>query len=476
MSGAELSRRGLLAGGLAVPGGGLIRGGMPPRRLDQVRQPMTPGVTPGSPNVIKARRVIIAGPGDGVFVYQAGTTPALGNPPIVWITGGGSLIDPYGNVLPSTAGVAAAGTFQAGDSILSTLGLLTYSGTPSVANPPIGSVAPAAGTDQFGFVFDKGINAYTPFGATVYAVGLNQTVAPTLGNVPGLAVTDLFAGPFSPAGFFAASSGSAAEATAGMTSGQRTGADVAALIYVLSQLVSAVTGGTALIAAGQTTIGHDGTVLVDDNRGALYMNALLAASPGPAGTGFGLWPNINGTPNFVLPSGQAGPAELAVTSNQSHTNANAAGQTQTSTIFTIDAADAQTGTFYILALPWSATMQGQTLQLGLSIDGGAYTVSDTISGAIVGAGVGLNGWVFLVIQVDANGVGPNNAQAFLWGVMSQNAAAKTFTNSGSIAGKNTSFTFDTTATHTMQLATTWGAAAAGQTVTGYGATFTRTGP
>jgi hypothetical protein len=52
----------------------------------------------------------VSGVGDGVFVYAAGTTPALGNPPIAWM--GSGLVDPYGNVLPSTLGVEGDGTFS----------------------------------------------------------------------------------------------------------------------------------------------------------------------------------------------------------------------------------------------------------------------------------------------------------------------------------------------------------------------------
>jgi hypothetical protein len=67
-----------------------------------------PGVQPGTnSNIIRARQVIVSGPGDGVFVYDG--TPGLGNPPIAWM--GGGLVDPYGNVLPSATGVTGSGTF-----------------------------------------------------------------------------------------------------------------------------------------------------------------------------------------------------------------------------------------------------------------------------------------------------------------------------------------------------------------------------
>lgn len=62
-----------------------------------------------SSQVILANKVVVFGPGDGVFVYTG--TPRPGNPPVAWMGSGN--IDPYGNTLPSTAGVRGIGTFAA---------------------------------------------------------------------------------------------------------------------------------------------------------------------------------------------------------------------------------------------------------------------------------------------------------------------------------------------------------------------------
>lgn len=57
------------------------------------------GVQPGTQNpVVLARYVIVSGPGGGVFLYIG--TPALGNPPVEYMSLGTT--DPYGNVLPGT--------------------------------------------------------------------------------------------------------------------------------------------------------------------------------------------------------------------------------------------------------------------------------------------------------------------------------------------------------------------------------------
>lgn len=64
------------------------------------------GVQPGTSNGIDFARVVIvfgpAGTPVGVFVYATGTTPQLGNFPVAWLSA--SLVDPYGNVLPTQSG------------------------------------------------------------------------------------------------------------------------------------------------------------------------------------------------------------------------------------------------------------------------------------------------------------------------------------------------------------------------------------
>jgi hypothetical protein len=76
-------------------------GGLPPPRVDQQRQPSTPTQQPGSSEVVRARFVIVAGVGGGVFIYggagpggllsadtNAATDPS-GNPVIAgnWVYG-----------------------------------------------------------------------------------------------------------------------------------------------------------------------------------------------------------------------------------------------------------------------------------------------------------------------------------------------------------------------------------------------------
>jgi hypothetical protein len=77
------------------------------------------GVQPGTTQpVVIANLVIIFGPAgkiSGLFVYQPGTVPGAGNPPIAWITAASA--DPYGNTVQPgmfLAELAASGNARAG--------------------------------------------------------------------------------------------------------------------------------------------------------------------------------------------------------------------------------------------------------------------------------------------------------------------------------------------------------------------------
>lgn len=77
----------LLAGMPAMTSGDLERGrplNAPPGA------PLVPGVQPGSPGVVFARRVIIGGPNDGLFVFSG--TPAFGNLAVSITAGAGTIL------------------------------------------------------------------------------------------------------------------------------------------------------------------------------------------------------------------------------------------------------------------------------------------------------------------------------------------------------------------------------------------------
>lgn len=116
--------------------------GLPPPRPDQRYAPTGAPMAPGSPNVIRARLVIVSGPTgavNGIFIYQPGTTPGAGNGPV--LSGTESTADPSGNaVKPGWTSYAAPGSGTYAELINGFL-LLNAAG----ANTPCEVVAQAPG-------------------------------------------------------------------------------------------------------------------------------------------------------------------------------------------------------------------------------------------------------------------------------------------------------------------------------------------
>jgi hypothetical protein len=179
---------------------------------------------------------------------------------------------------------------------------------------------------------------------------------------------------------------------------------------------------------------------------------------------------------YLLALRSARPPAATWTDASTNTNANFASARLISVNWTIPAYDAQPGTVYLVEVPFSATMEGNTLELGLSVDNSAsFTVNTTLSASIVGAGVGVNGTMRLKLQVLTTGTG-GTYNAFVGGDIHQSGAATTFANSGSLAGSQVlGGSVDTTVSHTMAAMSLWGATTTGQVVAGYGSTFTRSG-
>lgn len=98
-----MMRRSLLALlGLPLVGDGLVR----PQNAPVAQQPQV-GVQPGTTGpIVRANTVIVFGPTGapvGIFIYRQGTTPSLGNPPVISITQPGATQDPYGNTIKAGA-------------------------------------------------------------------------------------------------------------------------------------------------------------------------------------------------------------------------------------------------------------------------------------------------------------------------------------------------------------------------------------
>lgn len=109
------------------------------------------------------RGIITAG---SFFLYHG--TPGFGNSPVFWASNANT--DPYGNSLPSTAGVSGTGSFSAGNTIINPTGTFSYNGTPALGNLISSTGAVAAGTDQFGNAYLAGTVGYGQNGGLFYAI------------------------------------------------------------------------------------------------------------------------------------------------------------------------------------------------------------------------------------------------------------------------------------------------------------------
>jgi hypothetical protein len=159
---------------MTVPG----RGGLPPRRVDQVYTPPAPAVPPGSAaGVFFGRLVVITSGGvlSGLFIYAG--TPGPGNPPVLSGVAPGVTKDPYGNPVSPVLNIgnqsgAHTGFDAAGIEYLSdtsgdiritidpTRQLIGFYGAPGLFNggPLQLSIAASAGTDQGGTGYPAGID------------------------------------------------------------------------------------------------------------------------------------------------------------------------------------------------------------------------------------------------------------------------------------------------------------------------------
>jgi hypothetical protein len=254
---------------MTASGDGLV----PPLNAPQAGQ-VSYGIPPNSNGVIVARQVIVFGPAgnaSGVFVYAAGTTPGLGNPPITWESSG--LVDPFGNVLPSTTGVAGTGTFQAGDTVINPAGEFVYSAAPA-AGDILASIANAAGNDQFGNAYKAGIFVY---GATGAAGGLavSGTQVFLFMYPPGT----VHAGAPPQIGSVTANPGAVNELVElGMNSGTETGPGGNAGVQLFSQTADGTGGarGSLIITGAQIVDWFAGSVLVHE--------PMYAVQPGTGST------------------------------------------------------------------------------------------------------------------------------------------------------------------------------------------------
>lgn len=420
--------------------------------------------------VITASLVIIYGTGKntGLFVYSG--TPSASNPPIFWATSAGT--DPFGNAIPSTAGVAGTGTFQAGNTVLKALGDFIYSGTPAAGNL-LASITGAAGADD-GHTnpFLKGITGYQGLGGSQYGVNINTGSS---GGEPGLVVHNLTNPPFNDPGFFAQASGGTPKiADATMSSGQAANTDVAAFVTATSQAESGFTNGEVVVQAGETTIGVGPTVIVDDNNRAVNLANTGAAPPAPA-LGSSLYVTSAGNPAWINTKGQTGVVP-ETDANQGGNTVNATGFNAAFTPYSIKANDPQAGTAYRVTCGGhgtQATTTATTLNFRLAAFGKAAGWGSSTDNGGVAAGANFH-WRFQG-EIVLGGTG-NNAAASFCGLMVISQAAASAAGHATAMDEQVANGTDTTVNNTITLQVGWTSTTNSPTIVCTYSTFERIGP
>lgn len=408
-----------------------------------------PGVTAG---VIVAHYVIVTGSAGGVFVYSG--TPAAGNPPIAWMASAAT--DPYGNILPSTTGVAGSGTFSAGETVISDAGVFVYSGTPAAGNLP-------------DFVIANGSSLTDPFGGNYLPADV------LVDTVPYLLIRDPSTGtyiqmaPHGPAGVFAAyGTGDASEARPAQITTLISGSGAGRTLD--SSFVSPQFTGNAaelLLASQSEDNATQGAcaVIGSGSGNALYSGDTAAGKPllqfAADGT---LWDIVR-----------------SQISTSTVTNANA-GTAPITASWPIPAGDMQVGSQYEVEVPFAGEFEpGGTGSPQLALTGylnGASHASSGIGSGFFPAATAFNGAVKVRLMCTATGV---TGTVIMWldGGLGNAGTRSSGTNNDAAylsTGPTGALTVDTTAANTLAVAAAWGSSVAGQTITGTTSTLTRTGP
>ena len=332
--------------------------------------------------------------------------------------------------------------FEGTDFVFNSGGMFFYNGPPAFGNLII-SITNNEGTDPFGNLYD--------FGVSIFSLDPNN---PPNGKLQLNFFDDEISWSF-------------AATAAGPYHG---GASISWDTGGLGMLIDAdavnidVSTGAIVLGALSTFINLEGPI-------QLGVNLPPAVSTKPY-----LFTNANGTPTFQTGNGFKGQASISDTDTTTGTNNNQAVATAISKVWSIPANDMQVGTIYEIEVPWSCTMEAQTLTFGLSVNQSAtFSAQQGISGAIGAAGTNLVGTIRVFMEITATGTS-GTFNAWVDGTLAVRAALTLFTNSGAMADAvQTGLAINTTVANSIQINTLWAASVAGQTVSGFGSKISRYG-
>lgn len=182
--------------------------------------------------------------------------------------------------------------------------------------------------------------------------------------------------------------------------------------------------------------------------------------------------------NILLSNGKfSGYPPLVLTDTSVNTNANN-GMAPVTVGWSIPANDPMVGTVYELWFPYSGTFENQTIGFKPGLNNAAVATSggDIVGSGFLTSGAGFAGQIRLKVQVTAVGAS-GIAKMFLDGGLGANTtrSAGSNNNDAYLSSQNTSVAFNTTVANTIGVYAEWGGSTSGQTISGFGSTFTRIG-
>ena len=180
---------------------------------------------------------------------------------------------------------------------------------------------------------------------------------------------------------------------------------------------------------------------------------------------------------LLLAQSYARPPDSSYTGLAAITAGNATGTQDLTVTWTIPAMDAQPGTWYEVASRGTGVFETATLQLGVSLNGAAPVSTVTLGAAFWAAGTQFSWFLKASAQVTTTGAAGTMIVAIEGGVCIQgaNVSSGSNNNNAAIAGNPSSQAVSTLAANTLALTAAWGAAATGQTMTGFGSVYSRKG-
>ena len=215
----------------------------------------------------------------------------------------------------------------------------------------------------------------------------------------------------------------------------------------------------------------------------LTLTGTQAASTVPTGstvtTSAAVTANSAGTVIVTNNQGFTGLMPTTLTDSATYTLGNTTTNTPLTRTYSIPGGDAQVGTIYEIELPFAGqngTSAGEILNIGVMYDGSTFQNVVPI-GTVIASAVnkGIAGSVKLRLTCSTAG-SSGSFYVDMWGVGGDTTINRGNTPGMAILYGHASKSLDLTATHTISVAANWGATASGQTVTGYGSIFTRSGP